>query len=175
VGSLSKLFWGGMRIGWVRADADVVRRLTVALARTTMADAVVEQLAACVLLDGLDAAREGVRDRLRERRAALLGALAERLPDWRVPTPPGGLFVWCALPGPRSSALVLEAERVGVRLAAGPLFGTGHALEDRLRLPFAQPPELLRRAVDLLARADARAGGRRDPAPAEATDVLTVS
>jgi DNA-binding transcriptional MocR family regulator len=175
VGSLSKLFWGGLRIGWVRADADVVRRLTVALARTTMSGPVVEQLAACVLLDGVDGVREGVRAGLRERRAALLGALAERLPGWRVPVPPGGLFVWCALPEPRSSALVLEAERLGVRLAPGPLFGAGHTLEDRLRLPFSQPPEVLRRAVDLLAVADARATGRRDPAPAGTADVLAVS
>jgi hypothetical protein len=106
---------------------------------------------------------------------AMVEALAERLPDWRVPTPPGGLFVWCALPSARSSALVLEAERVGVRLAAGPLFGTGHALEDRLRLPFAQEPEVLRRAVALLARADARASGVRDLPPVEVADVLTVS
>jgi DNA-binding transcriptional MocR family regulator len=175
VGSLSKLFWGGLRIGWIRADAGVVRRLTVALARTTMAVAVVEQLAACVLLDGIEASRAAVRDRLRERRAVLLEALAERLPGWRVPTPPGGLFVWCALPSARSSALVLEAERVGVRLAAGPLFGTGHALEDRLRLPFAKEPEVLRRAVALLARADARASGVRVLPPVELPDVLTVS
>ncbi|MGY1616249.1 PLP-dependent aminotransferase family protein [Geodermatophilus sp. SYSU D00691] len=175
VGTLSKLFWGGLRVGWVRGDADLVRRLTVALARTTMAGAVVEQLAACVLLDGADAAREGVRARLRERRAALLDALAERLPGWRVPVPPGGLFLWCALPEPRSSGLVLEAERLGVRLAPGPLFGTGHALEDRLRLPFTQPPEVLRRAVDVLARADARATGRPGPAPAGEPDVLAVS
>jgi DNA-binding transcriptional MocR family regulator len=92
-----------------------------------------------------------------------------------VPTPPGGLFVWCALPSARSSALVLEAERVGVRLAAGPLFGTGHALEDRLRLPFAKEPEVLRRAVALLARADARASGVRVLPPVELPDVLTVS
>jgi hypothetical protein len=51
-------------------------------------------------------------------------------------------------------------------LAAGPLFGTGHALDDRLRLPYTQPPEVLRRAVALLARADAEATGARPPAAA---------
>jgi DNA-binding transcriptional MocR family regulator len=164
VGSLSKLFWGGLRVGWVRAGADVVRRLTATSSGIALAGPVVEQLAACALLDGADAARAAARGRLRESRAELLGALAERLPAWRVSPPPGGLVLWCALPEPRSSALVLEAERLGLRLVAGPLFGTGHVLEDRVRLPFTQPPDVLRRAVELLARADARAAGHAGPA-----------
>ena len=65
----------------------------------------------------------------------------------------------------RSRAVVSAAERYGLRLAPGPLFGTGHALDDRLRLPFTQPPDVLRRAVGLLARADEDA--LRWSAPAE--------
>jgi hypothetical protein len=66
----------------------------------------------------------------------------------------------------RCQALVLAAERHGLRLAGGPLFGTGHAFEDRLRLPYTQPPDVLRRAVDLLARAyvDAEATRSTDTA-----------
>jgi hypothetical protein len=82
-------------------------------------------------------------------------------------------MLWCTLPGPRSSALVVEAERLGLRLAAGPLFGTGHTLEDRLRLPYTQPPDVLRRGVRLLARADAAARGETvHEAPAEAGLVI---
>jgi len=36
VGSLSKSFWGGLRIGWVRGEADVVRQLTAVAVRATM-------------------------------------------------------------------------------------------------------------------------------------------
>jgi DNA-binding transcriptional MocR family regulator len=84
-----------------------------------------------------------------------------------VTEPAGGLVLWCRLPAPRSSAIVVEAERRGLRLAAGPLFGTGHALDDRLRLPYTQPGEVLRRAVAVLADADAAAagGGQRDGVP----------
>ena len=64
-------------------------------------------------------------------------------------------MLWCGLPSARSRALVAAAEAHGLRLAAGPLFGTGHALDDRLRLPYTHPPEVLRNAVALLARADA--------------------
>ncbi|SNS98825.1 transcriptional regulator, GntR family [Geodermatophilus pulveris] len=164
VGTLSKVAWGGLRVGWVRAEADVVRRLTTVAVATSMSGPVVEQLAACVLLDGLDAALPGLRAQLRERRAVLAGELRARLPSWRVPEPAGGLVLWCGLPTPRSRAVVAAAERLGLRLAAGPLFGTGHALDDRLRLPYTQPPEVLRRGIALLARADAAATGARPPA-----------
>ena len=64
------------------------------------------------------------------------------------------------------------AGRVGVRLAAGPLFGTGHVLEDRIRLPYSQPPDVLRRAVELLAVADARAAGHAGPALPTAPELV---
>jgi DNA-binding transcriptional MocR family regulator len=155
VGSLSKTAWGGLRIGWVRADVETVRRLTAVAVRSTMAGPVVEQLAACALLDGADAALGELRRQLRERRAVLAGELASRLPAWRVREPAGGLVLWCGLPSARSRALVAAAERYGLRLAPGPLFGTGHALDDRMRLPYTHRPEVLRTAAALLARADA--------------------
>jgi DNA-binding transcriptional MocR family regulator len=157
VGSMSKTFWGGLRIGWVRGEADVVRQLTAVAVRATMAGPVVEQLAACALLDGADAALAEHRRQLRERRDVLVTALRQQLPAWRVPEPAGGLVLWCGLPARRSHALVLAAARHGLHLAPGPLFGTGHALDDRLRLPFTQPPEVLRTAVGILTRADAEA------------------
>jgi DNA-binding transcriptional MocR family regulator len=120
----------------------------------------VEQLAACVLLDGAEAALADHRRQLRERRDVLVGALRRQLPDWRVPVPAGGLVLWCGLPARRSHALVAAAQRHGLHLAPGPLFGTGHALDDRLRLPFTQPPEVLERSVAVLVRADAEATGR---------------
>ena len=170
VGSLSKASWGGLRIGWVRGEADVVRGLTAVAVRSTMAGPVVEQLAACALLDGFDAAMEDHRAQLRARRAALMGELRRQLPAWRVPEPAGGLVLWVGLPSARSRALMSAAERYGLRLAPGPLFGTGHAFDDRLRLPFTQPMDVLQKAVGLLARADADAERYAGPADDRTAD-----
>ncbi|RBY84160.1 PLP-dependent aminotransferase family protein [Blastococcus sp. TF02A-30] len=159
VGTLSKSAWGGLRIGWLRADAALVRRLTAVAVRTTLSQPVLEQLAACAVLDELDVSLVGHRRVLRERRDVLVDELRRRLPAWSVPLPAGGLVLWCRLPSARSRALVAAAEPLGLRLAAGPLFGTGHALDDRLRLPWSQPPDVLRRAVELLVAADAAVGG----------------
>jgi DNA-binding transcriptional MocR family regulator len=166
VGSLSKTFWGGLRIGWVRADAELVRRLTAVAVGSTMAGPVVEQLAACALLDGAEATLDEQRQFLRERRDVLVAELRRALPAWRVRKPGGGLVLWCGLPSPRSRALVAAAERHGLRLTPGPLFGTGHALDDRLRLPYTFPPDVIRRAVVLLARADADVDDGVPPADA---------
>jgi len=51
VGSMSKNFWVGLRVGWLRAEADVVRRLAAGAGHTQMSGPVLEQLAACHLLD----------------------------------------------------------------------------------------------------------------------------
>jgi DNA-binding transcriptional MocR family regulator len=151
VGTLSKTFWGGLRIGWLRAEPALIQRLTAAAVRAQLSGPVLEQLAACHLLDAADATLPARRDRLRAQRDALVRALAAALPRWQVPVPTGGLVLWCGLPAPVSNALVDAAQRRGLRLAPGPRFGTGHAFADRLRLPYTQPIDVLRRAVEILA------------------------
>jgi DNA-binding transcriptional MocR family regulator len=96
------------------------------------------------------------RIELLARRDLLRAMLASHLPDWDVPLPAAGLCLWCRLPEPRSSTLALAAEQRGLRLAPGPLFGTGRAFEDRLRIPFTLPSERLQRAIEILAEVDSR-------------------
>lgn len=60
--------------------------------------------------------------------------------------------LWCTLPpGLSSVALTAGAAPRGVLLAEGRVFGTGHAFDDHLRLPFTRPADELRAAVDVLA------------------------
>src|SRR5581483_11710721 len=98
LGSLSKAVWGGLRIGWIRADPLVIQRLATARFGSDLASPVLEQLVAVRVLEHLDEILEERRALLRARRARLLRALDERLPDWRYDCPRGGLFVWAELP-----------------------------------------------------------------------------
>lgn len=153
IGSTSKTLWGGLRIGWARASTALIRRLAAVRAGVDMGSAVVEQLATVELLGGLDALLPARRAELRVRRDALIAALAARLPGWRARVPAGGLVLWCDLGRPVSSRLVVAAERHGIRLAAGPRFGVDGAFEQRLRLPYAHPADVLAAAVDSLEQA----------------------
>jgi DNA-binding transcriptional MocR family regulator len=153
VGSLSKTVWGGLRLGWLRAEPELVRRCAVALSRTSLGLPVLEQLAACRLLDTVDDLASDRREGLRRSRTALVDALRRELPEWDVPIPPGGLVLWCGLPRGSSSALAAVAERHGLRLAAGPRFSAGTDHDDRLRLPYVHDPAALDAAVTRLALA----------------------
>lgn len=173
VGSLSKAVWAGVRIGWLRAERPFLAAAASAMSRDHGAVSVVDQLAACALLDGLDAGLVRRRAELRGQRDALVAALSAALPDWEVPVPAGGLSLWCRLPAGTSSSLLADAaEPLGLRIATGSRFGTGHAFDDRLRLPFTQPVPVLERAVEVLARARDVAAASRSPHPAPRDAVL---
>ncbi|WP_068278684.1 PLP-dependent aminotransferase family protein [Aldersonia kunmingensis] len=153
VGSMSKSFWGGLRVGWIRANRTVIDRLLGSRASMDLGTPVMDQLAAADLLADPDGPLERRRELIRGRRSALLDALSEQLPDWRVAPGPGGLSLWVKLPGPMSSALAATAPNFGVTLAAGPRFGIEGAFERFIRLPYAQSEADLRLAISGIAAA----------------------
>jgi DNA-binding transcriptional MocR family regulator len=172
VGSMSKSFWGGLRIGWLRAEPDVVRRCARVLSQTQLALPVLDQLAACALLDVSDEVLPARRRLLRDQRDALVRALRRELPAWRVPVPAGGLVLWCGLPDSSSTRLAARAPEHGLRLAAGPRFSPGGGHDDRLRLPYTAPVEELETAVGRLAALAGAAPGRPRTAPDEAARLV---
>jgi DNA-binding transcriptional MocR family regulator len=149
IGSMSKTFWAGLRIGWVRANPSLIARLTAARAALDISSPVIEQLMAVSLLADAERTLERQREAARARRSVLVSALRAELPAWRFDVPRGGLCLWVELDAPRSTALAALADRHGVRLAAGPRFGVDGAFERHLRLPYALPADVL---VDVVGR-----------------------
>ena len=159
MGSASKLFWGGLRVGWIRADPQTIAALGRLRTTMDMASPVVEQLAVAHLIE----ANEGLgtrADMLRARRDHLLGLLERHLPHWRVESPAGGLSLWAEMPHAEATALAALAESHGVRIAPGPRFGVNGAFERFLRLPFTVPEDQMAMGVARLAQADARLHAR---------------
>ena len=111
-----------------------------------------EQLATAHLLGDLDAVLARARPgRSAPRRQALRSAIARAPARLAAPMPAGGLFLWCALPTPSSSAFAVAARPAGVVLTPGPRFGPDGAFESRIRLPYARPSGELEAAVARLA------------------------
>jgi DNA-binding transcriptional MocR family regulator len=168
VGSLSKPVWGGLRTGWLRGDPQLVRRLALARAGQDVGSPILDQLMAVEVLRCLHALLPARRLWLRERRDALLHAVAAERPDWRVRRPAGGMALWVELPDrTTASALAARGAAHGVRVAPGPRFGVDGGFERRLRLPFTQPPERLVEAVRRLAAAEQALSSRSPAGPAD--------
>ncbi|MGW4150440.1 SCO1417 family MocR-like transcription factor, partial [Streptomyces albogriseolus] len=138
VGSASKAFWAGMRIGWVRAAPDVIRSLVAARAYADLGTPVLEQLAVNWLFGtgGWEEAVELRRAQARQNRDELVGAVRRELPGWEFEVPRGGLTLWVRTGGLSGSRLAEAGERVGVRVPSGPRFGVDGAFEGYVRLPF---------------------------------------
>ena len=153
IGSMSKSFWGGMRIGWIRAEPSVLATIRAIRPSIDLGTSVVEQLAAARLLGRRDEVLPERREILRGRRALLLGLLDQHLPEWRPLPGTGGMSLWVQLPAPVSSAMCASASRLGVELPPGPRFGVDGTLERFVRIPFALPEDELTQAIELLGRA----------------------
>ncbi len=154
VGSASKSFWGGLRLGWLRVPRGAEQRFTDTRIGLDLGAPVLEQLVLARLLEQGDTVVEANRVRLREQRDALVAAVSTRLPEWRFHRPGGGLALWCELPeGSSGTALATEAERHGVIVAPGPAFAPEGGLDRFVRIPWTRPPAELRDAVDRLALA----------------------
>jgi len=153
LGSASKRYWGGLRIGWIRASEQRIVEFGRLRAILDMATPVLEQLAVTVMLER-DRRTDERRAAMRARCDKLIALLADALPHWRAPVPEGGLALWAELPRPEASALAAMAQSLGLRIAPGPRFAVDGAFERFVRLPFTLSEPDLQRAVERLAQAD---------------------
>ncbi|WP_217914808.1 PLP-dependent aminotransferase family protein [Miltoncostaea marina] len=172
IGSLSKVLWGGLRVGWIRAARPTVERLMRLKIVADMGSPVLAQALAAELVPRFG---EAVAERLaflRERHAALTGALAEHLPSWTWEEPRGGCTLWVRIPSGDARGLGQVAQRCGVNLVPGQVLSVEGRHADRLRLPFVHEPEVIAEAVRRLAVAwEIHAGS---PAPAREPAGLIV-
>lgn len=151
LGSLSKAAWGGLRIGWARAEPSLVARLATARGASDLASPVLEQLVAVHVMANLEEILAERRALLRRRYETLARALTDQLPDWHWSPPAGGFVIWAELPRPISTSLAIDARGHGLYLTPGPRFGAAHLLERFMRVPFTEAPDRLERAAMILA------------------------
>jgi DNA-binding transcriptional MocR family regulator len=153
VGSLSKVFWAGLRVGWIRAPRPVIAQLGRLKAVADLGTSLVSQAIAVHLLHDGDRIRRLRRREVAERFAVLQDLLQRGLPDWSWRRPEGGLTVWAQLPDGSSSDFAQIARRYGVLIAPGPVMSATGRFDDYVRLPFDYQPETLREGIGRLARA----------------------
>ncbi|MBP2417312.1 DNA-binding transcriptional MocR family regulator [Microlunatus capsulatus] len=148
LGSFSKTFAPGFRVGWVLAPHAVREKLVLAQESATLCPPVFSQFAIAAYLANHDwrGQIKVFREMYRERRDALLAGLADHMPagmSWTVPT--GGFFVWATLPpGLDSHAMLPRAVTARVAYVPGTAFYADGFGSRYMRLSYCFPtPERL--------------------------------
>lgn len=150
IGSAGKSFWGGLRIGWIRASSRTIASLVQARDSLDLGSPLLEQLACCWLLENEKRLLPSRRAMLATRRDMCGALMAEYFPHWRFTPPEGGLSFWVELPGMLATLFSVRAESRGIHIGTGTRFGLAGAFDRYLRLPFTLSDEELRSAFTTL-------------------------
>ncbi len=160
IGSSSKMFWGGLRVGWIRAPRAAVDSIVAARIRLDLGTSVFDQLVVTELLRAGPSLLRDRREHLRQQRDALAAALARYLPEWRFRLPSGGLALWVHIPGGSATRLSADLEKAGVYVAPGPMFTVEGGADSWIRIPFTRPALELEEGIRRIADGAAGAAGR---------------
>ncbi|WP_394275087.1 PLP-dependent aminotransferase family protein [Luteococcus sp.] len=156
LGSFSKTFAPGFRVGWVLAPHAVREKLVLAQESATLCPPVFSQYAVGSYLANHDwkAQITSFKDMYRARRDAMLHALDEFMPPGATWThPEGGFFVWLTLPeGLDSQAMLPRAVTARVAFTPGTAFYADGLGSRNVRLSYCFPtPERIHEGVRRLA------------------------
>jgi 2-aminoadipate transaminase len=156
LGSFSKIFAPGLRIGWALVPEHLQRRYYLAAEAVTLCPPALNQMLVSAYLRDYDwkGQIETYRGLYAERCRAMLTALAAHMPpgtSWT--TPEGGFFVWVTLPeGVDTYPLLHKAIDAGVVFIPGAAFTPSDQPSNKLRLAYsAVPPEAITEGVRRLA------------------------
>ncbi len=152
LGSFSKTFAPGFRVGWALAPHAVREKLVLAQESATLCPPSFSQMAVSAYLSSHDwqGQVKSFREMYRERRDAMVESLADLMPAsarWNVPD--GGFYVWVNLPdGLDAKAMLPRAVTSRVAYVPGTAFFADGFGAQSMRLSYCYPtPERIREGV----------------------------
>jgi DNA-binding transcriptional MocR family regulator len=152
IGSISKIVWGGLRVGWLRAARSIIEPLTRLKGLSDLGSSVPSQLVAATLVDRLDDLKATRLPEIRRRRDAFVDELRAHLPEWRFDVPDGGLALWVDI-GVDANEFASVAAGFGVGVLAGTASSADGSHTTHLRLGYGLAPDRLVEGVRRLAAA----------------------
>ena len=153
IGSMSKMFWGGLRVGWIRANERIVQRLARAKVRADLGTPLLSQALSVWLLRRLAAVRDARTAELRAKLTAAEPLLAAHLPGFAWTPPQAGVTLWLRLPHGASGPFAELARRHGVAVVAGDSLSVDGAGDGFVRVCYGLPPAVLAEGMRRLGRA----------------------
>jgi len=151
LGTFSKTLAPGFRVGWALAPHAIREKLILANEAAVLSPSSFSQLMIAEYLDAADWKGQinTFREIYRERRDAMLSALAEYLPQLSWTVPNGGFYVWVTLPDHMDSkAMLPRAVKELVAYTPGTAFYADGNGRNNIRLSFCYPtPEFIREGI----------------------------
>ena len=155
LGSVSKMFAPGMRIGWALAPHAIRAKLILASEAAILSPGMFGQMFLSSYLAGYDwySQVKVYRAMYAERCKAMLDSLAEYMPECSWTTPNGGFYTWVTLPeGLNARSMLPRAVKAQVAYVSGTAFYYDGRGADHMRLSFCYPePDRIREGVRRLA------------------------
>ena len=155
LGSVSKMFAPGMRIGWALAPHAIRAKLILASEAAIVSPGMFGQMFLSSYLAGYDwySQVKVYRAMYAERCKAMLDALAEYMPECSWTTPDGGFYTWVTLPeGLNARSMLPRAVKAQVAYVSGTAFYYDGRGADHMRLSFCYPePDRIREGIRRLA------------------------
>ena len=140
-GSFSKTLAPGLRVGFIVANAPVIRKLVLMKQAADLHSSTINQIAIHQVAErGFDAQVAKVRKTYSHRRDCMLAALAKYMPDGTSWTKPqGGMFVWITLPKGMDGAKLLarSLETAKVAFVPGQAFFADGSGANTFRVSFS--------------------------------------
>lgn len=145
LGTFSKIFCPGLRVGWIAAPRHFLDKLVVIKQAADLHSSTLDQMITSLYLQTHDLEKDLVEKRevYGRRRNAMVKALEEEMPDGVTVTHPrGGLFLWLELPGEIDSRQLLRISLArGVAFVPGEAFFPNTQRKNTMRLNFSNMPE----------------------------------
>lgn len=152
-GSLSKLCFSGLRIGWIRGPHDLVSNTAYRHLGHDLGASTPSQILALQLLPHLDLITDRRRAGLREGVVAALDQLAHVLPDARIEPPAGNSILWARMPLDDATEFIDLARRHGVRIAPGSIHHPTRTTTPFVRIDIDRPKAIAEEGIDRLGAA----------------------
>ncbi|OEC98072.1 MULTISPECIES: PLP-dependent aminotransferase family protein [unclassified Rhizobium] len=140
-GSFSKTLAPGLRVGFIVANAPVIRKLVLMKQAADLHSSTINQIAIHQVAErGFEAQVAKIRKAYSHRRDCMLAALAKYMPDGTSWTKPqGGMFVWITLPKGMDGAKLLarSLETAKVAFVPGQAFFADGSGANTFRVSFS--------------------------------------
>ena len=151
LGTFSKTFAPGLRVGWALAPHAIREKLVLANEAAVLSPSSFTQTVISEYLGAADwrAQIDVFRGVYKERRDAMLTALGEHLPKMTWTVPNGGFYVWLTLPDHLDSkAMLPRAVKELVAYTPGTAFYSDGDGRNKMRLSFCYPtPEFIAEGI----------------------------